>query len=211
MQTLGELLQSGRVQAKLTLTQLSRKTKIPIKTLINLEKNHFTRLPALAYIQGLVKNYAQAVGLDPFKSTSVLKRDYDRHRVERIIPQNLAQPLNQSFFHLSRNLLAGGAILLILAFYLGITIFRLYRPPSITLTQPQEAQEVSSPVLIKGKTDRDANLTLNDKTVNLEPDGSFTTIYNGSPGAYELKLVSTSRRRKTAELIRHIIIVSLND
>jgi len=208
MQTLGELLQSGRVKTKLTLTQLSHQTKIPLKTLVHLERNHFTKLPAPTYIQGFVKNYAQAVGLDPAKTLSVLKRDYDRHQAEKIVPQGLAQPLNQSFFSstLGRNLLAGGAVLLILTFYLGFTVFRLYQPPKISLTQPQEAQEVKIPVLIKGKTDRDANLTLNDKTINLESDGSFTTIYNNDPGVHELKFTSTSRRQKQTELTLHVII-----
>ncbi|MFH0942803.1 MAG: helix-turn-helix domain-containing protein [Candidatus Beckwithbacteria bacterium] len=208
MQSLGELLQSGRVKTKLTLTQLSRKTKIPVKTLINLEKNHFLKLPAPTYIQGFVKNYAQAVGLDPFKTIAVLKRDYDRHQSKKIIPKGLAQPLNQSFFHsnLGRNLLAAGAVLFTLSLYLGFTIFRLYQPPPINIFQPQEAQEGTSPVLIKGKTDRDATLTLNDKTINLEPDGSFTTIYNGPPGTHELKLKAVSRRQKQTELILYVII-----
>ena len=61
---------------------------------------------------------------------------------------------------------------------------------------------MQSPFLIKGKTDRDATLTLNDKTVNLEPDGAFTTIGNTA----ELQLKATSRRGKVTTLARYVII-----
>lgn len=106
-----------------------------------------------------------------------------------------------------RNLLAAGLILFILAGYLIFTLFKLFRPPQLIINKPQEAQELTSPVLIKGRTDRDASLTLNDKTVNLEPDGQFTTIYSTQSGTLELKFKATSRRGKSRELVRHVIIV----
>ena len=105
-----------------------------------------------------------------------------------------------------RNLLAAGIILLILAGYLIFTLLKLFRPPPLIIDQPQEAQELASPVLIKGKTDRDATLTLNNKIVNLEPDGRFTTIYSTQSGTLELNFTATSRRGKTRELVRHGII-----
>ena len=209
MKTIGEILKSARVSRKLTLTDLSRLTKISLITLKALEKNQFVKLPSATYVQGFIKNYAQAVGLDPAKTLAVFKRDYDRHHAKKILPQGLTQPLNQPFFASApgRNLLAAAIILLILAGYLIFTLFKLYLPPPLTIDQPAEAQELASPVLIKGKTDRDARLTLNDKTVNLEPDGRFTTIYSSQSGTLELKFKATSRRGKSRELVRHVIIV----
>ena len=209
MKTIGEILKSARVSRKLTLTDLSRLTKISLITLKALEKNQFNTLPSGTYIQGFIKNYAQAVGLDPSKTLAVFKRDYDRHHAKKILPQGLTQPLNQPFLSTTagRNLLAAAIILLILAGYLSLTLLKLFRPPPLTINQPQEAQEVTSPVLIKGKTDRDASLTLNDKTVNLEPDGQFTTIYSTQSGTLELNFKTTSRRGKSRELVRHVIIV----
>ena len=209
MKTIGEILKSARVSRKLTLTDLSRLTKISLITLKALEKNQFTKLPSATYIQGFIKNYAQVVRLDPVKTLAVFKRDYDRHHSKKILPQGLTQPLNQPFLASAagRNLLAAGIIVLILAGYLIFTLFKLFRPPKLIIAQPQEAQELTSPVLIKGKTDRDASLTLNDKTVNLEPDGRFTTIYSSQSGTLELKFTATSRRGKSRDLVFHVIIV----
>ena len=208
MKTIGEILKNARVSRKLTLTDLSRLTKISLTTLKALEKNQFVKLPSSTYIQGFIKNYAQAVRLDPAKTLAVFKRDYDRRHLKKILPQGLTQPLNQPFLATTagRNLLAAGIILLILAGYLIFTLLKLFRPPPLIIDQPQEAQELASPVLIKGKTDRDATLTLNNKTVNLEPDGRFTTIYSTQSGTLELNFTATSRRGKTRKLIRHGII-----
>lgn len=209
MKTIGEILKNARVSRKLTLTDLSRLTKISLTTLKALEKNQFVKLPSSTYIQGFIKNYAQAVKLDPAKTLAVFKRDYDRRHLKKILPQGLTQPLNQPFFASAagRNLLAAGLIIIILIIYVSLTIFKLYRPPKLTIDQPLEAQELTSPVLIKGKTDRDATLTLNDKTVNLEPDGQFTTIYSTQSGTLELNFKATSRRGKSRGLVRHVIIV----
>ncbi|MDZ7586747.1 MAG: helix-turn-helix domain-containing protein, partial [Patescibacteria group bacterium] len=204
MKTIGEILKNARVSRKLTLTDLSRLTKISLTTLKALEKNQFNKLPSTTYIQGFIKNYTQALRLDPAKTLAVFKRDYDRHHAKKILPQGLIQPLNQSFLTsvFGRNLIAASIILLILAGYLIFMIIKLYRPPQLIIDQPQEAQEVASPILIKGKTDRDANLTLNNQTVNLEPDGQFTTVYSTQSGALELKFNATSRRGKSQELVR---------
>ena len=209
MKTIGEILKTARVSRKLTLTDLSRLTKISLATLKALEKNQFVKLPSSTYIQGFIKNYAQAVGLDPAKTLAVFKRGYDRRHAKKILPQGLTQPLNQPFLASAagRNFLAVGLILLILAGYLTLTLLKLFRPPALIIDQPQEAQELTSPVLIKGKTDRDATLTLNDKTVNLESDGRFTTIYSSQSGTLELNFKTTSRRGQSRELVRHVIIV----
>lgn len=210
MKTVGEILKSARVSRKLTLTDLSRLTKISQTTLKALERNQYAKLPSATYIQGFVQNYAKAVQLDSAKALAVLKRDYDRHRLKKILPQGLTQPLNQSFFTSSsgRNLLVACLIILSLTAYLTLTIIKLYQPPKLIIDQPQEAQELTSAsVLIKGKTDRDATLTLNDKTVNLEPDGQFTTILSTDSGVLTLNFSATSRRGKSRELVRHVIIV----
>lgn len=199
MQTVASLLKSQRLAKKLTLTGLSRLTKIPVKTLIYLEKNQFNKLPSATYIQGFIQNYAIAVGLDPAKAVAIFKRDFDRQQQKKIIPQGLIKPLNSSF---DRRYFAGLFIAVIILGYLGLTISKIFAPPKLSLDQPQSGEEVQAPFLIKGKTDRDATLTLNDKTVNLEPDGRFVTLASTD----ELKFTATSRRGKSQSLVLHVII-----
>jgi len=199
MQTAGSLLKSRRVQTKLTLTQVSHLTKIPVKTLLALEKDRFDQLPAAPYIQGFIQNYAQALKLDPQSVIAVFKRGYNRKLQKKLVPSGFIKPLNP---RVNPRLLAATAVILTPLVYLGLIVYNLFQPPKLLINEPQEGQEVRTPVLIKGKTDRDATLTLNNQTVNLEPDGSFTTI-SSSP---ELRFKATSRRGKVRELVRYVII-----
>lgn len=208
MQTAGDLLKNARLEKKLTFTQVSELTKIPKKTLKALEKNQFDKLPPSTYIKGFIKNYAKIVNLDVQKTIAVFKRDYHRQKQKKILPPGLSQPLNSPWQPSSRTrtLISLALVVFFLLSYLAVALFKLYQPPKLEIFQPEKGQTITSPVLIKGKTDHDATLTLNGKTVNLESDGSFITVYNGPPGTAELKLQATSRRHKTTNLTRHVII-----
>jgi len=175
-----------------------------------LEKNQFSKLPSYPYLKGFVQNYAKALKLDPAKTVAVFKRDYTRRHQKDFLPRGVTKPLSKSsqLNPAHKNIILFFTSLIILAVLISISVIRLYQPPKLTIFQPQTGQEVTSPVLIKGKTNHDANLTLNQKTINLEPDGSFTTVFKGPVGTSKLVFKSTSRRHKTTEIIHHIIIIN---
>lgn len=208
MKTVGELLKKARLKKKLTFTQLKKATKIPAKTLKALEKNQFSRLPSQTYIAGFIKNYSQALGLDSKKTLSVFRRDYQNQAGKKILPQGLAKPLNQSFTlnPFTRNIISIALVVIVFFGLIAFSLFKLNAPPKLILTQPKNTITTTSPVLIKGQTDQDTTLTLNGKTINLEPDGSFTTVFNGPPGTHQLKLMAISRRNKSTQLTRYVII-----
>jgi len=211
MQTVGNLLRQARINQKLTLSQLSRQTKIPKKTLKALEKNRFDQLPPPTYIKGFIKNYSQVVNLDVDKTIAVFRRDLAQTKATKIIPQGLPKPLNRPNLQLSSRLTMWATALIFFLFlfgYLGFSLYQLYQPPKLTINTPTEGQEVASPVIVKGKTDHDATLTLDGKTLNLETDGRFTTVYSAPPGAAEIKFLATSRRQKSTTHILHLIIIN---
>ena len=49
------------------LQTVSKETKINIKILEWIEEEAFEKLPALVYLKGFLKGYAQSLGLDPQK------------------------------------------------------------------------------------------------------------------------------------------------
>ncbi len=208
MQTAGELLKQARLKKKLTFTKVSKLTKISSKTLRALEKNQFDRLPPSIYIKGFIQNYAQIVNLDPKKTIAIFKRDYSRQKHKKIVPSGLSKPLNSPWQPSTRvrTFIAVSLIAILLLAYLGIALFKLYQPPKLVIFQPDNGLTASNPILIKGQTNHDATLTLNGKTVNLESDGSFTTVFNGHPGTAELKFKAISRRQKATDLDRYVII-----
>ena len=208
MLTAGEMLFGRRLEEKLTFTQVSKLTKIPLTSLKALEKNQFDDLPAFPFLKGMVQNYAKALNLDPVKVVAAFKRDYDQ-RQKKINPVVLNKSLGPTpltrWLEKPQTLFLAGIILL--AGLVGWSLWRVYQPPRLTVETPVNGQTAISPVEIKGKTDRDASLSLNDKTINLGPDGSFTVQFPADPGAAELTVRATSRRQKVSEAKITLIII----
>jgi flagellar biosynthesis protein FlhG len=63
----GRELKQVRERIGLELQTLSKETKISLKILEFLEEENFEKLPALVYLKGFLKSYAQCLGLDPQK------------------------------------------------------------------------------------------------------------------------------------------------
>jgi DnaJ-class molecular chaperone len=63
----GKTLKQVRERMGVELQAISKETKISVKILEWIEEEAFERLPALVYLKGFLKNYAQSLGLDPQK------------------------------------------------------------------------------------------------------------------------------------------------
>ncbi|HET9017130.1 MAG TPA: RodZ domain-containing protein [Thermomicrobiaceae bacterium] len=65
MAEFGELLRHARAYKGVSLREAERATKINRHHLASLEREEFSELPPLIYARGIVRNYAQYLGLDP--------------------------------------------------------------------------------------------------------------------------------------------------
>jgi DnaJ-class molecular chaperone len=63
----GKTLKQIREGMGIDLQAISKEMKINSKTLEWIEEEAFEKLPALVYLKGFLKNYAQSLGLDPSK------------------------------------------------------------------------------------------------------------------------------------------------
>lgn len=63
-ENIGDILKKARHKKNITLEEVSRQTRIPIRHLEAIEANSTDGLPATTYSAGFVKSYAQLLGLD---------------------------------------------------------------------------------------------------------------------------------------------------
>jgi DnaJ-class molecular chaperone len=63
----GRELKQVRERMGIELQTVSKETKISLKILESLEEENFEKLPALVYLKGFLKSYAQCLGLDSQK------------------------------------------------------------------------------------------------------------------------------------------------
>ncbi|HEY8476310.1 MAG TPA: RodZ domain-containing protein [Chloroflexota bacterium] len=71
METLGALLREARQERGISLGQVERDTHIRRKYLEALEHDEYSALPPPVYTQGIVRTYAQYLGLDPTYALSL--------------------------------------------------------------------------------------------------------------------------------------------
>ncbi len=63
----GKELKQLRERMGIELQTVAKETKISLKILEFLEEENFEKLPALVYLKGFLRGYAQSLGLDPQK------------------------------------------------------------------------------------------------------------------------------------------------
>lgn len=74
MNEFGDLLRQSRDFKGVTLREAERATRISRAYLTALEAGDFEQLPAAAYARGIVRNYAQYLGLDPVATLTLFER-----------------------------------------------------------------------------------------------------------------------------------------
>ena len=74
MSSFGELLRQARDYKGVTLREAERATRIGRAHLAALEAEDFAALPAMTYARGIVRNYAQYLGLDPLTTVELFEQ-----------------------------------------------------------------------------------------------------------------------------------------
>lgn len=83
----GEFLQNARAYKGVTLRDVERATRINRRYLAALEQENFDELPPLTYARGIVRTYAQYLGLDPVSVLAMFENAHgQRSGGFRVVP-----------------------------------------------------------------------------------------------------------------------------
>ena len=77
-----------------------------------------------------------------------------------------------------------------------VTVLYMTAAPKLEIEKPQDSQEVSgqdSRVEVKGMSDGNVRLTLNDRLIIVASDGNFSSSYNLNPGDNQLVFKATDK------------------
>lgn len=77
------------------------------------------------------------------------------------------------------------------------------KKPELTLIEPKDGQQFfdrDSPITLSGKTEANINLTLNNRFVLVQSDGSFTLQHNLSQGENPLELIARDSANNETKL-----------
>ncbi len=202
------MLQEARIAKGLSPIDVERAIKIREKYIIAIEANDFGRLPSPSYAKGFVRNYAEYLGLPTDAIMAFFRRQMTDVSKASLLPKGVSDPLNAPFVHLTPGRFVGflvSILLIIFLFYLGNQYFRIGKAPPLTVTSPTDQQIVtSSRVVVEGKSDADATVTINGISTIVRDDGRFYEQVAVEPGVNKITISATSRFGKTSTEVREV-------
>jgi len=209
MLKIGIQFQEDRKKRNITLEEASLATKIKKEFLSAIEKGEYDKLPSPAYASGFVRNYAKYLGLPVEKSMALFRREFDVKKSIDVLPKGFS---DTNYYAFSKLKIARGAILvfLVLFFVIGFLTYQ-YRSaffdPGLSVSSPKEGEVVTSlTVEVKGKTDPDSTLYIDNQDVAVEKDGGFSKSITVFPGETTINFVSENRFGRVTTLKRNIIV-----
>jgi cytoskeletal protein RodZ len=142
--TLPERLLAARERKGVDLYRAERDTKIRSRYLAALEQGDYRELPGAVYTKGFLRNYALYLGLDPEDVIRQWKRERGDASIPAepvlAVPKPLAAPRRGLTF--SPVLIIGAlltVVIAIFAVFMGVQLVRFAKPPTLTVTNPQQA------------------------------------------------------------------------
>ena len=202
--TLGEQLKKMRSEGRVTLHEVSRETKIPVKYLAMIEEGDYESLPPDVYVKGFLKSYAEYLGIDHQKLVALYLRDKDIKENLGKNGQNKKAPKvsRVTRFVVTPKMITAAAVILVAAsgfYYLYREVGRFAALPRLVVTQPSGDTSVEgNSITISGFTDQDAKLAINDQPVMVKDNGEFQENLLLQEGVNSINISSVNRFGKTA-------------
>jgi len=178
--TLGEKMKRARNEKRITLSEISKNTKIQMEYLESLESGDYKTLPADVYVRGFIKSFAEYVGInDEYLIKSFNKEKSIQKNIQGNEKKELkSKSVNLSRFYFNPKLMS---IIFISLFFLGL-FFYLYKNlnnfvsnPSLVILNPENNTIIdNSSVVVKGRTDIGNNLFINNQPVLVDDSGGFS-------------------------------------
>lgn len=211
--TLGEKLRNLRSERRISLSEVSRSTRIQLKYLEYLEEGNYKKLPVDVYVKGFLRGYAEFLGVDEnilirlYEKEKDIKINLEKSRGEN---QNAPKPINISPFLITpKIIMASSVAILFLAsfFYLYKEIGAFANTPRLVILGPVQNSVVeTNSTVVEGITDRDAKAFINGQPILVNDDGKFSESLALQSGTNTISVKAVNRFDK--EMVQNIIVQS---
>lgn len=206
---IGAQFQEERKKQNLSLEEVARATKIRVDFLSAIERGDYKKLPGASYAHGFVRNYARFLGLPVEKSLALFRREYDEKKSIEVLPHGLTNQGEFSLpkFRVGRSTILIGIVLVIIVFFLLFQYRSAFFNPDLKVETPAENQTINSlTVEIKGKTDPNSTLSVENEQVPIEKNGSFKKEITVFPGRTSIDFQVENKFGRVTSLRRNIMV-----
>lgn len=197
MKTAGELLKEKRLLKELSLEQVAQKIKVKPEYLLALEESDYNSLPSATATKGFLRNYAEVLHLNPETAVAMFRRDFEAAEKEDLVPRGLVTPIVKKSRLFSANLIIIFLSLFAFLSFLGYQLYSWLSLPSLELIQPESGEVYGSKITVRGNTDKDATILINDQSVLVDSEGYFSLDLIFSAGTHSVIVKATNRQDKS--------------
>jgi len=162
------LLKDTRLDKCWELTEISKKLKIPVKSLAAIENEDVDNLPKEPYCSLIIKDYANFLGLNGQELVCLFRRDFDQSSKKKANKKSFFSFTPQFTFTLSI-----GLLILLFTFYLVFEYIKFNQPPKLKVNWPNESTLSAQLFHLTGITDPEATIRVNQDLIIIGDDGSF--------------------------------------
>ncbi|MEI7792555.1 MAG: helix-turn-helix domain-containing protein [Candidatus Berkelbacteria bacterium] len=205
--TLGEKLKAIRIEKDITLEDAEIGTKVRANYLAAIEKGDSDSLPSEVYVRGFVLAYAKYLEFDVAEATSAYHRECKlqpkRSHSTEISYKNSVKDYKVI---LTPKVVGYSFITFFIISLFGYIIFQVAHfagSPNLKITSPGNGGVyVDDSIDLRGITDNDTFLTINDEHVPITNDGTFSTNLKLHRGINVIKVKAVNKSKKeTSEVL----------
>lgn len=210
MGMLPEIIFSERQKAKLAIEELSIKTGIALKYLEALEKGYYHLLPGEVYARQFIKKLAEVFHLNEKRLIGLWHKEKSVQLP--LLPNSKQKSSALTNIWLTPVLIKKSALALILLAlfgYLAWEIKNIFTPPELIILSPfSQTITLENSVEIKGQTEPESRLLINQQPILLETNGYFSQIVDLTIGLNIFTIASSKAHSKpsvqTISVLRQI-------
>ncbi len=204
----GERLKKAREEQQLSLDDVCKKTRIPLKYLEVIELGRFKELPqAKAHRLAYIREYAEALDLNPASFLYQFSQESDLANYTTAHPR---RALKLWSFNSLSNLFRSVAVAVLLIGFLGYLTWQvngILQPPKLAVFTPADGYISNKLVaLVQGETEKEVRLTVNGKDIMPNNNGRFEIPVDLSNGVNTITISAIKKHGKVTTITRHVIV-----
>lgn len=204
----GQKFHEERVRRGLTIEDVARATKIRPSFITAIEKGEYHKIPSASYAKGFVRNYAEYLGLPTKEILALFRREFDVEKNLKVLPDPYTRqkmiPVKRTKFQFTLFFLA--ALLVLLCGFLLYQYRSAFFSPSLTIDAPKTEIVTSTEVVVSGKSEPSATVTVNNTPVALDSDGNFKKTVTVFPGESVITIRAKNRLGKESVIERKVVL-----
>lgn len=194
---ISEELKTRREDREIKLETVAKDLNIKIEYLQALESNDFDKLPLGSYGKNFLREYADYLGLDASELVDIYNFEIGENKKQEARENLFSRKVPKGHYFITIPKVIKNVLIIFLVIicvvYLGIYIRRIIKPPMLTTSLLNDIVIKENYIIITGKTEKEADLKINDKDVLINAEGEFKEKVDLKRGLNNITIVSKKK------------------